>query len=167
MSENLYENSKIYKIVDNAYTEQYIGSTTVGLSTRMARHRAKYRCFKRGLKYHGSCFLLFDKYGLENCKIELIEHYPCKDKDELRKREGYWIENTDCVNKYVAGRTQNEWHILHRKDKQEYDKIRYASLKPLLSEKLICQGCGSTYTVYHKKRHERSQKHINALDTPQ
>ena len=36
---NKYKNGKIYKIVDLAYTETYIGSTTVGLSSRMAQHR--------------------------------------------------------------------------------------------------------------------------------
>ena len=35
MNNNIYKNAKIYKIVDIAYTEQYFGSTTVDLSTRM------------------------------------------------------------------------------------------------------------------------------------
>ena len=41
---NKYHNGKIYKIVDNAYTKQYIGSTTESLSQRMTRHRSGYRC---------------------------------------------------------------------------------------------------------------------------
>ena len=182
LSKNVYENSKTYKIVDKTYTEQYIGSTTVGLSTRMARHRAKYWGYKRGEKYHGSCFLLFDKYGLENCKIELIENYPCESKEELRKREGYWIKNEKCVNKLVPGRTQKEWLDLNREkrkqyekeyclnhlaDKKAYDIEYYKKTRLIRSEQLVCSTCGIAYTRQHQKRHERSQRHIEALETSQ
>jgi hypothetical protein len=37
------------------------------------------------------------KYGIENCKIELVEAYPCENKEELRKREGYWIKTGGTV----------------------------------------------------------------------
>ena len=37
---NKYANGKIYKIVDNAYTGCYIGSTIQPLSSRMSTHRA-------------------------------------------------------------------------------------------------------------------------------
>ena len=40
VSKNVYQHGKIYKIVDIGYTMVYIGSTTVELATRMARHRA-------------------------------------------------------------------------------------------------------------------------------
>ena len=36
---NKYKNGKIYMVVDLAFTHKYIGSTTVGLSSRMAQHR--------------------------------------------------------------------------------------------------------------------------------
>jgi hypothetical protein len=45
---NKYENGKIYKITDNAYTEQYIGSTVQPLSSRIASHRKKYKEHKKG-----------------------------------------------------------------------------------------------------------------------
>ena len=129
ISNNKLENGRIYKITDIGYNECYIGSTVQPLSRRLANHRAKYTLYNKGQHHNVSVFRLFDKYSVENCKIELVEHYPCKDKEELQKREGYWIENTDCVNKCVAGRTRHEWHTSHRKDKQEYDQIRYAKVK--------------------------------------
>ena len=55
MNNNVYQHGKIYKIVDIGYNEQYFGSTTVELSTRMARHRDRYRNTKRVnsfLKHH-------------------------------------------------------------------------------------------------------------------
>ena len=42
---NKYQNGKIYKITDVGYNKCYIGSTTEGLSTRMARHRASFKQF--------------------------------------------------------------------------------------------------------------------------
>jgi hypothetical protein len=33
-----------------------------------------------------TCFDIFDEYGIENCKIELIENYPFNNIEELRKR---------------------------------------------------------------------------------
>ena len=96
---NVYKNGQIYKIVDVGYNEQYFGSTTVELSTRMARHRSKYKRYEKGDAYYCTSFLLFEKYCLDNCKIELVELYPCDSKDEVRKGEGYWIRQEDCVNK--------------------------------------------------------------------
>jgi hypothetical protein len=58
---------------------------------------------------------LFDKYGVENCKIELIENFPCKSKKELDQREGEIIKAIICINKVVAGRSGVEY----RKDKKE------------------------------------------------
>ena len=37
-------------------------------------------------------------------KIELIENYPCLGSEELLKREGLHIQNTECIN-FVAERT--------------------------------------------------------------
>ena len=111
MNKNVYQHGKIYKIVDVGYNEQYFGSTTVELSTRMARHRARYREYNKTQKSFYSSFILFDKYGIENCKIELVEIYPCDSKDELTRKEGQWIKNEDCVNKCVAGRTKKEYHV--------------------------------------------------------
>ena len=105
---NKYHNGKIYQITDIAYTKCYIGSTTEGLSLRMTRHRAGYKHFLNIGKKFISSFDLFNEYGVENCKIELIEYFKCDSLQELRKREGQVIKNTECVNKWVAGRTQKE-----------------------------------------------------------
>ena len=112
---NKYHNGKIYKIVDVGYNKCYIGSTVKTLSQRMAHHRHMYRKQKEGLFHNVNSFSLFDEFGIDNCKIELIEYYKCETKDELLRREGDHIKNTDCVNKYVAGRTDREYYVEHRK----------------------------------------------------
>ena len=106
-----YQCGKIYQIVDIGYNKCYIGSTTEGLSMRMARHMADFKKLLNGsAKGHIRSYDLFNEYGVENCKIELIEYYKCDSLAELRKREGEHIKNTDCVNKNVAGRTDKEYY---------------------------------------------------------
>ena len=108
-----YQNSKIYKIepiIDHDEGDIYIGSTTKQyLSQRMDRHRANYGTWKQNKKGYTSSFKLFDKYGLGNCKIFLIELYPCTTKEELRVREGHLIKTIPCINKFIPGRTNKEY----------------------------------------------------------
>ena len=106
---NKYQNGKIYKITDNAYTECYIGSTTQPLCNRMAEHRKSYKAFKNGTYHFVSLYDLFDKFGVENCKIELVAETPCETKEQLRKTEGEYIRDEDCINKRIEGRTHHEW----------------------------------------------------------
>jgi len=109
--QNKYQHGKIYQITDIGYNKCYIGSTTEGLSLRMTRHRAGYKQFLNSGKKFISSFDLFNEYGVENCKSELIEYFKCDSLQELRKREGEVIKNTECVNKCVAGRTNKEWYV--------------------------------------------------------
>jgi hypothetical protein len=125
---NVYKSGKIYKIVDVGYNEQYFGSTTVELSKRMAKHRSQYRLSKTNTSISLTSFFLFDKYGVENCKIELIELYPCASKEELRKREGYWIKREECVNKIVAGRTPAEYYIDNIEKMKEYHRLHFDAI---------------------------------------
>ena len=106
---NKYHNGKIYKIVDIGYNKCYIGSKTESLSMRMARHRSQYKK-REGMIGKVCSFNLFDMYGIENCKIELIEKFSCETKEELLKREGQYIQSLDCINKNVAGRTKQDWY---------------------------------------------------------
>ena len=115
---NKYHNGKIYKIVDVGYNKCYIGSTTESLSRRMSKHRNKYKKYKDGGDKHATCYDMFDEYGIEHCKIELIEYCKCETKDELLRREGQIIKDTDCVNRCVTGRTDREYY------EDNYDKIQ-------------------------------------------
>ena len=66
-------NAKIYKIVDVGYEKCYVGSTCEELSQRMARHRQNYYFNEKHVQNkHSNSRVLFNEYGVENCKIELI-----------------------------------------------------------------------------------------------
>ena len=95
-----YESGKIYKIVDVGYNKCYIGSTCEELSQRMARHRAIYKQYAKGKRAsYVSSFDLFDEFGLDNCKIELLEAVAVNNREELRQQEGKHIQNNECINK--------------------------------------------------------------------
>ena len=106
-----FQHGKIYRISDIGYTKFYYGSTVQSLAVRMAEHRRKYK-IHRTCQKGTSCtsYQLFEEYGIENCKIELVEAYPCTSKEQLRKGEGYHIQQHECVNKVIPGRTLQEYH---------------------------------------------------------
>ena len=117
-----YQNGKIYKIEDVGGNMCYIGSTTKDfLSKRMAEHRTVYTCYKNGKANNFTVFNIFDKYGVENCRIVLIELFPCDTKDELTGRESHYIRTVECVNKMIPDRTR-----------AEYGKKRYEENKDAL-----------------------------------
>ena len=69
-------------------------------------------------------FLLFDEYGPENCKIELIEEYPCQTKEQLTQREGHYIRTTECVNRMMSSATMTKSEINKRYREKNLEKIR-------------------------------------------
>lgn len=141
-----YQLGKIYKVKGGE--ECYIGSTADKLSARMNGHRNNYKSFLKTGKGKITLFNMFEKYGLEECKIELMEDYPCNNKTELKRREGEVQAQTDNrVNHNVAGRTKKETY-------QEQNK------KNLVVT--IC-SCGGKVSNINKKKHLSSKKHKNHI----
>jgi hypothetical protein len=94
-----YSLGKIYKITSPLTDSIYIGSTCVPkLSHHLREHVSQWREWQNGnqRKY----LALFAILELGNYNIELIEKYPCTDKDEFRAREQHYIrENKEiCCN---------------------------------------------------------------------
>ena len=119
-----YNNGKIYKIESTLGDKVYYGSTTKQyLSQRMTRHRGDYNRWLKGKRDAVTVFKLFDEYSLENCKIILVENYPCESKDELKTREAYYIRNFECVNKNIPNRTRKEWCEDNKEKLLEYREV--------------------------------------------
>jgi len=114
-----YQQTKIYKIepiCPHDEGEVYIGSTTKKLlCSRWAGHVYEYRKTTARVRQQTTVNILFDKYGLANCRIELLELYPCNSKDEQNKKEGEYIRSMRCVNNHITGRTAEEYN-------KEYNK---------------------------------------------
>jgi len=118
-----YQNGKIYKITNSENKEIYIGSTCHSLNCRMNGHRSD---FKRGKTISSREIL---KY--QDPLIVLIEDYPCNSKDELLKREQFYILNNDCVNKNIPARNDEQ----KKEYKSEIDKEYRKSNKESISIK--------------------------------
>lgn len=141
-----YNDAKIYKIEPLNKTDEndtYYGSTCLKmLCQRMRKHRYDYKDWKNGKCCNIRSFVLFEKYGVENCQIILLENYPCETRDELRAREAEYIKNKPCVNKANPYRTEEDcikWDKEYReanKEKiREMDKIYREEHKDELKEK--------------------------------
>jgi hypothetical protein len=169
-----YSKGQIYKITDVGQTKCYIGSTIQQLCYRMASHRANYKNYLDGTYTFVSVFSLFEEFGVENCKMVWVKDFPCNNKKELEAEEGRIQKETDCVNKKIAGRTRAQLFQEHPEKKAMFakkyrqnnpEKIREDSKKEREKKgkvKHLCV-CGSTYTYFHKTRHEKSNKHKQYL----
>ena len=136
-----YQNGKIYMIW--CEDDKYYGSTTETLSRRMSGHRTHYKT-----KYNNcSSFIIFEKYGIENCKIELVELVPCNSLEELRAREGYYIRNNECINNRIANRTRSEY----RNDNKE---------QTLEKQKQYCEENKEKIAENKKKYYQDNREYI-------
>ena len=223
--DNKYQNGKIYKIWSLETDEIYVGSTCCQLYKRMSKHR---EALTMSTKNHRKLYVEMNRLGKESFSIELIENYPCKTIEELRRREGFWIRELKAtLNIQVAGRTAKDYRDEHKhkikeylkqyridhhteltRKEKEYREEHKENIKILkkqyyqtnkeavqahqkeyrannrealiekkkqyyysnkdkilhqMSEEVCCLVCGCTGLKTNKARHERTQKHLQAL----
>lgn len=141
-----YSLGKIYKIVGNG--KVYVGSTCERLlCMRFSQHRRNYNKWLNGKDHYVTSFECLED---PECKIELLEMCPCSTKDELRKCEGKWIRDLDCVNRCIAGRTHEEYYREERIKVLEKMRVYRETNKDKINEKQkVC---------YHANREERIEK---------
>jgi hypothetical protein len=149
-----YQNSKIYKIVDNTSDMIYIGSTCKTLDQRLKSHELDYKKYNNG-KYN--FVTSFKILGNNDYKIELLENYPCATRQDLNIREGqiikqYRTNKLKIVNRNVAGQTDKESKAQYRQNN-----------KDKLNAKNIC-CCGGSFSNKHKSTHEKTKKHQNYIN---
>lgn len=143
-----YKLGKIYKIVSSETDQIYIGSTAKPrLCQRMNQHRGDFKVWQNGKCNCTSSFHLFKEYGVDTCKIILIQKYPCDSKEELRAREQYHVDqNKDiCVNlhkayisaddrKKVKAENDKKYRDEHKKEITEHAKFFRAEHKKEIAE---------------------------------
>ena len=148
------------------------------MSKRLWRHKNFYNDYlKDKTTYKNSVCLLFDEFGVENCKIELVELYPTSSKIELLQREGYYIRQNTCVNKCVAGRTgkeyyqdnkeqyatnNKEWHTKNKDKANQRKRDNYYKNRDKLMSIIKCD-CGSSFQYHNKSHHLKTKKHQDWL----
>ena len=151
-----YSKTKIYIIRSPNTTNVYVGATTSTLVKRFSEHNCRFKSGKRSqtraakVLEHGDCY------------IELLERYPCLDKDESNAREKYWMRQFDehKVNKNIPTGIK----IKPSKNKKEYHKNYWKQWYPMMREQRLkkCEcSCGGSYASYKRNRHMKSKKHRN------
>ena len=149
-----YNNARIYKIVCNNTGDIYYGSTCSQLSKRLSYHKNDYNKWLKGKKNYTTSFRIIEN---NNYIIVLVEECPCENKEQLYKRERYYIDNYTCVNKCIPGRTQKEYKAIYREKNKE--KINEKG-----KEKITCD-CGSEVRKKDIRRHEKTKKHIAYMES--
>jgi len=132
--ENIYSQSKIYQIT-SSNGPAYIGATTTNLTTRLRRHRDK---------RDSTSVIHLDA---SDCKIELLEQFPCTSREELLWKEREYIESRECCNKMSPIRTKDEAKMLK-------------AFRNGITQ--ICR-CGATCTARNMARHRTSKAHCEWL----
>jgi hypothetical protein len=129
-----YENSKIYKIVDNTNGNIYIGSTTEPtLARRLQKHKSHYNQYINGNRNFITSFNI-----IQNGDYDIILVEKCNNitsKDELHARERYFIENNNCVNKIIPGRSIQQYKLANKDKIVEYHKEYKKLHRDIISEK--------------------------------
>lgn len=180
---NNYQQGKIYKIVSNIDDELcYVGSTTKKLlCQRMTDHRQEYNEWKRGGKSYTTSTVLFEKYGVENCHIELLEIFPCNSRDELNKREGEYMRLLNCVNRIINGRTKSEYYDINKDKISLYNKQLYIDKRDEILQRVkkryeankeeilkkrrgyyLC-SCGANVSSANRIRHSATKRHCDII----
>ena len=172
-----YNLGKVYKIecLNDDNSDIYVGSTCEPyLSNRLAGHKSKYKCFLEGkaVTKIRSC-QLFQKYGVDNCVITLLELVNCESKAELLQRERHYIKTLQCVNKVIPLRTdreyrvdnkvkilnrQNQYNFDHKEARKEYYDDNKIKIQERSNVKFICE-CGGKYTYSSTTRHLKTNMH--------
>ncbi len=125
----------IYKLTCNETGEVYYGSTTQSLNNRMLGHKSQCKRWKEGKCNFTTSYNIIDR---GNYSYSLIETVECEDKKQLEQRERYYIENNQCINKCVVGRTKKEIDKaskeLHKERINTYTKEYRTSNKEAIKE---------------------------------
>jgi hypothetical protein len=146
-----YNNGKIYKLEPNYEYDEgdiFIGSTTVRLlCQRMSIHRYEYKKWKEGLLPKYRYFDIFDKYGIDNIKIVLLESVIAKNIDDLVFKECEYIKKMKCINKIIPYKTKINFR---------YNKVKTVS-KDIIerNEKLKKEKLEKYVRLYREKNKEK------------
>jgi len=147
---------------------RYYGHTE-NFTVRKGRHVAKYNEWIRHGKSdkvsdtHATRAVFVMEHDWQMIKVDEIE---IKDKTELwkvRKLEGKYQMENECVNAHVAGRTHVEASRIYVQNNREkcnaacarYRKEHDAERKAKAAEKVECDVCGATVSRAALNRHKK------------
>lgn len=136
---------RIYKIIDlNDLSKCYVGSTDKTLAVRLMQHKTTSR-----IKPHIKLYQHFNTNNWESARIELVENFRYKTKEQLRKRERHYKDllnaSLNMINSYrteAEKREQLRQADIKRNQTQkrkDYLRLRYLRLKRAERKQLRAQ----------------------------
>ncbi len=135
-----YQNCKIYKIISLSNPDLiFYGHTCNTLIQRMYAHKNKFnKCTSKKIIEKG------------DANIELVEDYPCNNRDEARLREAFYILNYPCINKNVPGRSHKQSFKAYYDKNKEFFQKKNAKYR-------------ETHKEYHRIKSEENRKKKKAI----
>ena len=143
---------RVYSIRSNQTKDIYIGSTTQPLSKRMVNHRTSYKVYLDKKQHYITSFEII-KHG--DAYIELVFEGEFESKDELRKKEGEYQREMNCVNKKIEGRTRKEYYDENKESLSEKHHEYYEKNKESLLEKQHIYNEANKELISEKNRNYR------------
>ena len=154
-----YRHGKIYAIRSHQTDNIFIGNTCNSLAKRMHANRNAYKRYtteKNFKKYDSS----FEVIKYDDHYIDLLENYPCNDKNELNSRTNNLIRRCKTAVNKTHHKVDNlyvENPIVLIQPKQYVEKP-IVVIQPKEYVQITC-GCGSIYSC--KSTHLKTKRHIN------
>ena len=189
---NKFNTSMIYSIRSPHTVNYYIGSTTQILCKRFSDHNINYKAYLKGTSNFMTSFKILELGDAYIELLEEI-NCDNRNQLEKREGELIREHKNNCVNRCIAGRTKKEYAIDNNDkikaycidNKEEITKQKkqyYVDNKESISKKnnqyridnkesikaqkklpYVC-SCGSTIRTSDKAKHNKTAKHIKALE---
>lgn len=127
-----YSKAFIYRINNtNDEKDEYVGGTAQTKELRMKGHH--WDIFKRQIT--SKFAKRVREVGWESWEMKLLENYPCNDKDELRMREQWWIDQRKPnLNTAKAYTTTAEKVETHRKNQELFRQRHPEQCKQMIRD---------------------------------
>jgi hypothetical protein len=159
-ADKIYPSAVIYKLFDKTDDKLvYIGSTG-DFNKRLGEHKSNYKRYLKGNYHYVSSF---DIIKLNNYDHAVLETFINISKADLLKKETEYMMKFDCVNKQKAFLTDEDKKANQCKHNKIYRSKNKDNIHKTKNEKFNCDVCNGKFTRVHKAQHEKTQKHIKAL----
>lgn len=129
----------------------YYGSTE-DVRLRWPRHKSRYQTDNRC----SSVKRVFDEYGVDACRMEIVEEV----KEDLIERERWWIENHECVNERIPGRTDAEYHQANQDEINGRHRERYQANREKILAKQAEYYQANKDKIDRKRRERRAAQKV-------
>jgi len=105
-----------------------------------------------------------DNGGFENWDMVEVEKYEATDKQDLHKRERYWIETLkSSLNRVIPTQGRKEHYQVHKERINDISRQYYVTNNAKYGIKVTCE-CGTIINNSSLCRHKKTKKHLDLME---